>query len=84
MKLNTTNTEYIETVELIEVYQHLQAIIDRVRNFDLSEALADQTILIMWARQLEAIKRDAQYIEGSKSALLKLASSKMMGFIGEE
>lgn len=84
MELKTTNIEYIETVQLIEVYNYIQRIIDRVREFDLSEAMADEENLIMWTKQLNEIKRDAKYIDDLKEALLNTATSKMMDFIGDE
>lgn len=84
MELNTTHKEYIDTVQLIEIYQRLQDIIDRTKTFCFAEAYNDKEKMIGWLMQLEEIKRDAEQINDMKCALLNQATSKMMDFIGEE
>lgn len=84
MNINTTKGDYIDTVQMVEIYQHIQSIIDRVREFDLNEAIQDKETMMTWMSQLNEIQRDAEYIDNMKEVLLNHSIYKMMDFIRDE
>lgn len=84
MELNTTQKEYVETVQMIELYKEIQDIIDRMKHFELSEVLNDKEEMIGWLMQLQAIKEDTERINGMKDVLLSQSSKALMNFYTDD
>lgn len=84
MELNTTQKEYVETVQMIELYKEIQDIIDRMKHFELSEVLNDKEKMTGWLMQLQAIKEDTERINGMKDVLLSQSSKALMNFYTDD
>lgn len=84
MELNTTQKEYIETVQMIELYKEIQDIIDRMKHFEFSKALNDKEEMIGWLMQLQAIKEGTERINRMKDVLLSHSSKALMNFYTDD
>lgn len=71
-------TKYIEAIEKVELYAFIQDVIDRLRDFELVEAVKSPEIAITWMAQIAEIKERAMKIDGMKENLLSQAVSELL------
>lgn len=69
--------KYFNAVEMIELYECLQDIIDKLRGFDLNEVLLSHESRVMWLRQLDTIKEQALKADSMKKVLLQTATDQL-------